>query len=103
KILAFFDEGDFGAELGVSQAEGRGLTGGRNRTPGKDGVQLHAWDGAPVELEGGAGGVHLDRGAVGGAEDVELVMVQVDRNGIVHLEGRALSEEAGDRQEQQKE
>ena len=58
--------------------------------PGKNGVQLHARKCAPVELEGRAGGVDFRRGAVDAAEDVELVVVQVDGDGIVGLIGRAL-------------
>ena len=56
-------------------------------------MELHAGKRAPVELEGRPGGVHLCRSAVDAAEDVELVVMQIDRNGVVGLVGRALRTE----------
>ena len=53
-------------------------------------MELHAGKRAPVELEGRPRGVHLRRSAVHAAEDVELVVMQIDRNRIVGLVGRAL-------------
>jgi hypothetical protein len=63
--------------------------------PGQDDVELDAGYGSPVEFKGGADGVYFDGRAVGGAEDVELIMAVVDRNGVVGLKWRSgLGEEA---------
>jgi len=52
-------------------------------------VKLDVGDGSPVEFKGGASGVSFDGGAVELAEDVELVVVEVDGGGVVGLKGWA--------------
>ena len=50
---------------------------------------------APVELDGWSSGVDFRRGPVHAAEDVELVVVQVDRHRIVGLIRRSLRPQPG--------
>lgn len=105
-VLRFFDEGDLGAGFHIGVAEGGGanaagcvdrVIGGINGAPGGDDVELHPGNGTPVELEGRTGGINFLRRSIHSAENVELVMVQVDRHRIVDLVWRALCPEAGGR------
>lgn len=66
-------------------------------------MELHAGNSTPVELKGGAGGIHLNRSAVGAAEDVELVVMQIDGNRIVGLVRRPLREEIGSSEDHEEE
>jgi hypothetical protein len=66
-----------------------GVVGWNNSAEWQDGVKLNVGDGAPVEFECGTGWVGLGWGAVECAEDIELVVAEVDGGGVVGLKGRA--------------
>ena len=79
------------------KARGSNAAGGVDRTiggvdgaPGGDDVQLHPGNGAPVELQGRTSGIDFRRRSIHSPEDVELVMVQIDRDWIVDLKRRPL-------------
>ena len=60
-------------------------------------MQLHSGNGAPVELEGRPSRIDFRRRSIHTAEDVELVVMQVDRNRIVGLKRRPLRPRLGAR------
>ena len=101
-MLRLLDERDFDAQFHVGESKlSRTCASGEidriirrsHDAPGQDGVQLYAGKCAPVKLEGRPGGIHLCGGAIDAAEDVELVVMEIDRDGIVGLVGWALRTE----------
>src|ERR1035438_9557880 len=64
-------------------------------------MELDAGNCAPVELEGGAGGVNLHGRAVHAAKNIELIVPKVDRHRVVVLKRRPLRPEGGGADEQQ--
>jgi hypothetical protein len=64
---------------------------------------LDAWQRAPIEFESRACRAEHDWSAVDAAEDVELVVMQVDRDGIVGLVGRTLRAEPWGRAKKKRE
>src|SRR5580704_972252 len=77
-----------GEPIGTRPGASRSIDGAIqwNRRPeGKNRVQLHGGNGAPVEFKSGTGRVEFHRSTVDHAEDVELVMTIVDRGGVVGL------------------
>src|ERR1017187_4729881 len=98
-VLRFFDEGDLGAQFRVGDTEGarsrsarqvNGIVRREDTSYWNYGVQLHSGKGAPVELESRPSRVDFRRRARDTAEDIELVVMQVDRNWIVGLKRRPL-------------
>jgi len=67
-----------------------GIVGRCDHAPRQNGVELYAWNGAPIEFERGPGGIDLGRRSVHRAEDVKLVALEVDRDWIVDLKRRTL-------------
>ena len=93
------------AEGGRANA-GRGVDrviGWVDSAPGRDDVELHPGNRAPVELEGRTNGIDFRRRSIHAPEDVELVMVQVHRNRIVGLKRRPLRPHAGRRNHNEQE
>ena len=66
-------------------------------------MKLYTGNGAPVELEGRTRRIQLGRRAVDAAEDVELIVMQVDRDRVVGLIRRPLRAEACDAAEKKQE
>src|SRR5580658_10302992 len=111
-IFGFFDDGEFYAQFHVGETKRartrstrqvNGIVRREDASPREYGVQLHPRNCAPVELESWPRGVDFCRRAIDAAEDVELVVMQVDRHRIVSLIRGSLRPEAWAGQHQKKE
>lgn len=96
-IFGLFEPGNFSAEFHVGEADGGGTSAagsvdgivvGIDGAKRDDEMELQPGQRAPVELESGTERIDFSGCTVGRAEDVELIMAVIDRNGVVGLEGR---------------
>lgn len=60
-------------------------------------MQLYSRNGASVELEGGTNRINFGGRSIHSSKDVELIVVQLNRNRIVGLKRGALCPQAGSR------
>src|SRR5271157_3263602 len=110
KMSFLFDDGEFHAQFHVIEAKRawarssgkvNGIVRWKDASPGKYGVQLHPGYGPPVEFKSRTGRVDFRRCAANTAEDIELVVMQVDRHRIVSLIRRTLRPQYRSRKQKQ--